>query len=348
MEINEIQNKIHKELTKQASSLSNFNTGSVLYTLTRAIAAGIYEMDYYYRNYQNNFNLLTAENTFLDNIAASFNLSRKPGILAKGNVLAFNLLNNTSIPVDTLLTDPISKNEYYTTSNASVSSLLETRISVEAASVGSSFNLPAGSSLISSDFPNTLFYVADYRSSSGLFCGGIFGGQDSEDDSSFRQRIVDSLYSPNFGTTKSISFLLDDNPLIDDYFFSVLFPNVVDVWLFTSSEMSESQITELANTLSYLAPLGISIKPFRAIPLPIDISLSTAQTLSPFIVSDIKLSLNNFLRSSLLNPPVSVNNIRNFLLSQYNISFDVSLDFQSLDSLGFYYKINNLNLSYPS
>ena len=267
---------------------------------------------------------------------------------AKGNVLATNLLADTSIPKDTILIDPIRQNEYVVTTSVSISSTLETRIPIQAISVGDEYNLNAGNSLISSAFPNVLFYVGDYRTSTGTLCGGIFGGKNIESDLDFRSRIISFLYSSQIGTPEAFLNVLNSNTLIDDFYIDVLFPGIIDVWIFPAANtiISDNDLKNISDSLYSVVPVGIFVNVRIAFYTNIDITLVSSQSLTSDFILNIKNTLNNYLKTLVSAPRPTSASVQNFLFAQYGLSFEVQISTTSYNSSGLYYKINNLNVSY--
>lgn len=245
------------------SRLTDRSPGSALYTLGRAFAAVCAEQDLRLRGVADSVLLATARGEDLDALARDLGLRRRGATAAVGTVLAIADAV-TQLAPDTLMVDTnsgvqlVSRNR----SPVTVGFVVETRIPVEAVTPGAAGNLPAGTLLVVPSQPQIRVTVGSSRQQGGVV-GDLRGGADRESDSDFRARLQMAFRSRRGGTWESIRAAILAHPGVEYVEPQVVSPGVVLVWIDSASQLSESSLRSIRQTLEQLRPVGVETTPVQ-------------------------------------------------------------------------------------
>jgi uncharacterized phage protein gp47/JayE len=233
--------------------------GSVVYTLSRGVAAVAVSQDLKLQQLENS-SLIDASGSQLDAIAESFGVKRLTETYAQGYVLAiigsgFNL-SSYVLTGRTTLADLSSGNQYVVvTPNIQVYNNTEIRVLVKALAPGGSSNLKAGTKLFCLERPEIQFVVGNTHTTTYL--GDITGGRDTESDTTYRQRVGQYLASTNTGSKEELTLKLTEYPLVTRAFVRTVVGGYVEIWVDSLQLLSPSQLKELKDYISPSVAAGV-------------------------------------------------------------------------------------------
>ncbi len=200
--IDEIIERARSVLQSENSELAAFPPYGNLYAIFRAIGTLVAEQDTKLNIIDDSLFLNTATGTALEQKAAEFGVSRLSGTSAVGDVIVIG--DNTTIPINTVLTDPTTNFQYRTLSRV-ISRSNRAVVNVESLQRTVSANVEAGIILRSSLFPAAQFIVGStYNPISDLYEGNISGGSERESDTELRSRTESVIRSIATGNRISI------------------------------------------------------------------------------------------------------------------------------------------------
>lgn len=282
--------------------------GSLAYTLARASAAVAVGLDNRLALLEENYSLLTATGSRLDDMGG-FISAREQSARAAGNVLAISKADPVQIPAGTTLINISTGLQFTTvTTSVTVSDLFESSIRVNAVSTGFESNLVAGTQLYSADYPDVCFRVGNVRTDT--YYGDLLGGRPQESDEDYRQRLVGILTSSTLSSTDNLLRKLNEYPLVDRAYVKTRVPGVVEIWVDAASNYSQSQKQELLTYVEPYIAAGVVPSLIQARRHLVDINL----TVRPYNVSNKELSdLTDRLTSVITN---------------YILSLDIGQDLQ--------------------
>lgn len=273
--INDVIGAVKQTLTQLGSSLASFPTYGNLYMLIRAIAPLITEQDNLTAGLTDSFYVGTASGTYLDKRAADLGLLRNRGVPSTGDLLVTG--QGGSIPLGTILSDVTQTLQYQVTRTTAING--ETRVPVQATTVGSQYNLEAGTPLYSSFYASYQFVVGSTRDIfTGKPYGALSGGLNPESDEQLRSRCLYYVRSLNKGTLSNLVALMGGLQL-GRYYLKENYPvaGYVTIYVETRDALVLSDLNAL---LVSNKPLGLA---FRVRPLTLtDVSVAvTASTNTP-------------------------------------------------------------------
>lgn len=275
--LEEIQQTIYQHLQADRAGLFDASPGSILYSITRAMATIHADFDLRLGDLISQANLITASGEALDSWAALYGFTRKSGAIAKGSVIVTSLsLSNLSLSDITLLIEPETYLQYRLV-NSSTTTIRNDRLytlAIEATDEGVRFNLPGGTSLIAPGYPDLFFKVGTHVLEDGSYCGTVSGGIDKESDIELKNRILSKLQYGVTGNSFSIRSYLLTNPLINWVSFEQIGTNrgLLRCWVTSAFSLEPSLLNDLATTVKeYYLPAGYNCEIVQALPVGIDI-----------------------------------------------------------------------------
>ncbi|MHB1702420.1 MAG: baseplate J/gp47 family protein [Acidobacteriaceae bacterium] len=182
------------------SSLTDFNIGSVLYTILYAIAVAVDMLNAAIYNVQQQAYLSSAIGSNLDLKAADYGITRKPAVAAIGPMnMIKNIAANTNIdiPAGSLITTVPQPGQttvqWETTADATfLSGSTSAVVQVQCTTPGSIGNIPAGTQLLIASAVPGIDGVT--------ITTALTNGIDQESDASLRQRALNSFKGLAIGT----------------------------------------------------------------------------------------------------------------------------------------------------
>jgi len=250
----EIQQDYLLAIAKSGSPLVlDTDPGSIVYTLSRGVAAVAVSQDLKLQQLENS-SLLNATGSQLDAIAESFGVKRLTETYAQGYVLAiigseFNL-SSYVLTGRTTLVNLSNGNQYViVTPNVQVYNNTEVRVLVKALASGDSSNVAAGTKLFCLERPEVQFVVGNVHTTTYL--GDITGGRDTESDITYRQRVGQYLASTNTGSIEELTLKLMEYPLVTRAFVRTVVGGYVEIWVDSLQLLTPNQLKELKD---YIAP----------------------------------------------------------------------------------------------
>lgn len=280
MDIENLIDIFSAEVIKNRPDLSDFSQGSVLYTLARGVALAVNELYQEIELLRDNSLLVndTIDESLLTSISPA--LARITGKVARGDVLIGNLDSvSITLPVNTVLTDPVTSTQYFTTASITINSITESRVEVQAADFGVNHNLPAGRNLINVDYPRLIFTVGEYRQIDNTIVGGLAGGVDPESNVELIKRARERLLSQRVTQRQQlIDFLLTQGVVgvnISSVSLETLRGGLLIVWVTSSSLLTYTNLTSLNNLIQPYLPVGIYSEVKQIVNVPITIRIQT-------------------------------------------------------------------------
>jgi uncharacterized phage protein gp47/JayE len=257
--INQIQQSLFQYLIEQNSRLNDISPGSVLYTITRAVAGIHSEQELLLKDMSNSYFPSTATGELLDSLASNYGLTRTSGDFAKGKA-ALSILNPGVELLNEILIDPISGLQFFIDLDTAMnlSSLTEFYLPIQAARLGKEYNLSAGTKLVIPNYPFIKAYVGSHRNDTGALCGDLKGGRANETDESFRERIIDFILNKRATTNTALTNLLIQDPAVNWVSISNPLPGYIEVWIDSSTSLTSVQKTRLTQQIKSNIAAGIS------------------------------------------------------------------------------------------
>lgn len=283
--IEEAQQQYAQALADANSEIKIDKTqGSVAYTLSRGSAAVSVLQDIELKKLADSINLSTASGDQLDSFS-SFGLRRLPATRATGTVLCLSKEESATLSPGALLTDIQSGLQFITLNTAPVTiSFLEVPIRVQAVSVGSAYNLPAGTVLYAAGLPYFRAIVGNRHTENNEYIGSLSGGISKEDDNAFRNRIASWLLSHTTASRAVVINRLLSFPGVTRAYTYTKVGGVLEIWVDSLQTLNQSQKTELVNYIRPYTSDGIIVALSQLITVPANITLE----IIPFTGSDMQ------------------------------------------------------------
>jgi uncharacterized phage protein gp47/JayE len=210
----DIIDAIETNLALEGSTLSDFSQGSRLRIFARANARVLSEIWTAITTIATDSNISVATGSALDLLVNTFNVSRKTGTPAAGYVLIKPKLPTNAIVINNLDVLFFESTNFLvnlpTTGSMTLGSPYA-QVPVICSTVGSQWNLPAGTALsfARADL-NENFYavVGESYNNSNVPVGALSGGSDLETDGSLRSRFADYIQSLTRATYLAVTSAL--------------------------------------------------------------------------------------------------------------------------------------------
>ena len=255
--IDEIQQAFFAALGQANSRLVDIAPGSFVYTLSRAHAAIVADIEQRFVDVIDGSFIQTSTGEDLDSIGNSYGITRLASTPARGTVLAMSFEGDFTVPTNTTLTHLDSGQQYVTTQTASINDFSETPIAVVAAINGDAGNLAAGTSLYADDFQEVDFVVGFSHPSSGEYCGNLTGGSDSESDTAYRLRLTDNIIASGSSSNVAIENRLLEYPGVNRAFVRSKVPGVVEIWVDVFEGFTPAQQRQVQDFIEPFLGAGI-------------------------------------------------------------------------------------------
>ena len=248
------ENIVSEFINNYTGGLTDFNEGSEIRNLVEAFAVYAMGLEERLNDTVYVMDIMNADGEYLDLLASQpgIDMERIEGVEATGTVLFTvrnALLEELSIPAGTLVTSDTGVDFETQTDNTILPGELSTECMVMAVDVGTEGNIPANSIITKEDGYDSVegFTVSNPEAFSG--------GLDYEEDDVFRNRILETMSLPKFGSKPYyVSMLMNEFTEAHDILFdttssstysAVVTPNTYDG--------STAQTKLVMDVASYLA-----------------------------------------------------------------------------------------------
>lgn len=325
----EITNTIIQNIDS-TGSLVEVQPGSDLYTISRAFATVINELDNEVQDAKESVSINDAEGQDLDEWASSFYLSRREGSTSKGKVLALAESNET-IPVNTRLVDLETGLQFFTTEEVKLNRFVEKPISIEAAKESIIHNLSAGTELYADSFRDIQFIVGSHRDEQGTVCGDLSGGRPVESDEQLRSRIVNKLVNQKTNSEFTIKSIVLAEPDVVWVDVETPLPGYLVVWIDSITTLSQDRLNYFRSLVNLNTAAGILTEVKESKKLGVDFSVTVFPDTGDDsldlneLTSRIKKRLIRFLYKLSLNESLIVEQLRGYLAKTEGVD-DVRVD----------------------
>jgi Baseplate J-like protein len=298
--IGEIQQALQTAVLSSGCPLSDFSPQSVGYTLFRAIASVLQEVESNLEELDNSSDLISATGQSLDRLTSPFGISRKPASRSTGFALMV-ARENTTLLSQTVLLEPSSGLQFLAGNAQSLELIagIETPVPIYSAGIGSNYDLNAGTSLSIPALANVSVEIGYERKFDNTACGNLNGGSLAESDSSLRTRLLSLLRAGGTLSLDSLRAALLEKPNIKDALAITSAPGIVSL-IVRAISPTPTLIAEIEEEFrNYLVGTILDIQ--LAQPLPITIELEvfpTAQTNLDKLKASISETVENFILDS--------------------------------------------------
>lgn len=304
---------IRRTLDSLGSPMAKFSNFSNLYILFRAVSIVIAEQDVRINEIVDSSFISTAKGSRLDDRARDFALYRLRGTYSTGACLCKG--PNTSIPQGTILQSSDQSLQFKVSNTISLPSSIETPISIEALSIGDSYNLSQGSVLYSNLFPSHSFVIGRYRDPiSKVAVGSLSNGTSIEKDEEFRNRIKATLSGKlsQKGTIAAIREEVRKLPFISRVYVKEHQPVTGYFTVFIDVTDSES-IKIVTSLLREIKPIGTAflVRPIKTRPIDVSLEVVVSSSYASSISSSIKEALASYFSNLGLEDVVEPSDINN-------------------------------------
>lgn len=353
MDLNTAQRLIISSLTREAPRLNDYSQGSIVYTLTRAMASSLSDIYYRIDQLQQNYYIGSSQGEFLTELGDSLGYQRNSGTPSKGYVLVANQVAAvTSIPAQLVLTDPVTTLQFIiqTQDPTAINEFYETRFPVISSENTSEANLLAGTELISAAFPNLSFVVGTYRTGSGKICGDLTGGSDSESDTQLRNRIVTGLSNANFNTNLELQRFLSLQGDVNEVKIQTPTGGAIVVWVGSPLALTPARLVELNDLLENRKPAGVlsEVKQLSYVTVTFKVRLYDSEDSSIDRVKLIKSEIQAYINTLELQEPLILGSVLEYLTQRlgYPITFLAPKTDIYLDSIGQVFRVGEVEVTY--
>jgi hypothetical protein len=343
MELEEIQNLFLNSLLQSGSKLTDFRQGSVVYTLSRAVAAVGLSQYRLLEEYKNNNTITKASGEYLNDLANSFGLVRGAGNIATGSVLGYTFDKVEKLNAGAILTNLDTGLQYRTEEEKTLNSYTETKIQVRAMGIGEEYNLPAGVALYNISNKNIAFVVGSNRKPSSEIIGSISGGNSQESDTSLRNRLEKVLLFSNSNSEYKIKAELEKNSFVNWVGFETPLPGFLTIWVTSSINLTSAEFEILYAQADQIRSAGILISVRQATSLYIDFFIKATGT-TP---EEVRAALEAYLIQMPISSNLTLNLVSGYIKQVTNADY-VSITAPTSDILstvGQVMRIGNLSVS---
>jgi hypothetical protein len=276
--LDNILDQLKISLQNNNSPLTDFTPQGVNYTLLRAIAAGIQQVET--NNYDNLLNFADftkATGAGLEQFAALFGLTRKQSALASGWVL-ISTDSVISVLNGLIFTDTQTGNQYFT-SNATditVSPYVETPVPISCTTPGNGKALKAGAKVFSQNPAILNATIGFERKFDGTACGDMVDGGNLESDNSLRSRMYALFRAGGLVNKESLKALLIEHPAVLDAILLTRTAGVVEVFIKSNQSEQDVLIQEIGSLIeSYLVGVIVKVVIKNATPIRVELNIKT-------------------------------------------------------------------------
>jgi len=301
------------------SDLVESQPGSDLYTISRAIATVINDVENEVIRTKDSLSINEAEGKDLDEWASSFYLERREGNKSVGKVLALSESSET-IPSGTLLVELDTGLQFRTTEQARLNRFVEKPISIEALKSDVIHNLSSGTELYGNSYRDVQFIVGSHRDEQGNICGDLRNGRPVESDEQLRSRIVNKLVNQKTNsefTLKSIILAEPDIVWVDT---EVPLPGYLVVWIDSIVPLSQDRINYFQSLVRLNTAAGIMSEVKESIKLGLEFDLTVFPSKDESdsldlnrVTSELKKRLIRFLYKLSLGETLVVRQLEDYL-----------------------------------
>lgn len=305
-------------LATSPGPLTDFSSGSIVYTLTRAfmsvVARGYVDMN---EGLNASF-IETASGDYLSRHTASFGVVRRSGSRSTGSVIAIAKPGATPTPLVVGGIGLVEGSKVYNNTTTAVLTPPYTIFPVQAADIGNEYDLPAGTSL--RDQSGLLTSTWDFVVGSGFDLnntpvGFLTGGSGEETDDQLRTRFIEFINSLSRGTERAVRAAISAVPGVESFVLREFDPGVgwFSVYVDDGTDStSPVLLTQVQQALDNTKALGIAyqvlpmIKQFvdMTIVLKIDGNLPAQP-----IIDTVKTQIRNTLAAYAFGDPLYLSKI---------------------------------------
>lgn len=331
--------------------------GSDLYSLVRAVAKAQYDSIQDIEKLKGDLFIEQASGNQLDVWGALVGIERKLGVFAKGFVLAVSN-RDVVIPIDTVLTDLNTGNQFLVTQSVNLSRFIEKKIPIQAVEKSPIFNLKAGESLFSGNASNDpaevnlediFFQVGEFRTTTGEICGDLSGGIFPESDNNFRERIKSLLLvSNNSNSLSAVKSRILSEPTVNWVSVTSPLPAILFIYVELSESLSSDRIDYFNSILDNIIPIGVSYEIKEVIPtlIDLDVNIATKDTTDiNTLSSSIRKTIYNYFYSLGINQPISLT-FATSLLKDLPLVLQALVSSSTLPSSFSIIRPNKINITY--
>ncbi len=241
----------------------------------RLLASELYSCYGYLNWLKNEMFIQTANGNSLDNHAILRGLERKKGTYATGKIefsVTVASLQNIVIPIGTICSTSGVSPLFFEVTEETILPAGHTAVLVNAKAqeVGVKYNV------LSSTINTCVTVLVGIEKINNV--GGFSGGTDSEDDNSFRQRIIENIKSIPLATNSK--FYEEEAKTIDGVYYANVLPQArgigtINVYVYgKNSACSYAQVQEVSTYLNSIREINCDISVYNATLFNIDVSIS--------------------------------------------------------------------------
>jgi uncharacterized phage protein gp47/JayE len=323
--ISQIQQNLFQYLIEQNSKLNDISPGSVLYTITRAIAGIHSEQELLLNELSRSYFPSTATGELLDLLASNYGIRRIRGDFAKGKAAISALISGVEL-LNELMIDPVSGLQFFIDSDKerNLNNLTEYYVPIQAARLGKEYNLPAGTKLVIPNYPSVKAYVGSHRNDTGALCGDLKRGRSNETDDSLRERIIDFILNKRATTNTALTNLLIQDPAVTWVSISSPLPGYIEVWVDSVTPLTSSQkdrLTELIKN-NIAAGISFSIKQPQKQLVEINYLVNPIQGFNITELTERIITItNNYFNNLTINTTLDINELQQIVKRVEGVSF---------------------------
>jgi uncharacterized phage protein gp47/JayE len=288
-----------------------------LYSLIRGMAVTCFTQEQLIERVINNRVITATSGVQLDTYASTYNLIRRGGTSAFGNIIIKSDVI-IDIPANTILQTPDGLLVYETTQSIRLGVNREVTVSIVSITKSFQANLTSQSILISPQYNRNLtIQVGSFRDNNNNIVGSLNGGSSQESDESFRARIISYTTNKGLVTLGSIKALAQN--YVSDIYFVEGRPAAGYTTMYINST-DQLTIDLLSQKINEIKPVGtlILIKTiqYQQVDIVVDIRVTSTNSDSISIINtNVKESINRFFSNLTIGQTLIVNELSSFITS---------------------------------
>jgi len=350
----EIESNIATDMQSLSNRSIDLSEGSIMRSIVRTLASAQLQFDTRLQEIESNNDILSARGENLNRIG--YWLERRGASRAQGYIVVENLSDN---PIDLEDGAVVAYEEdsllYVVSSSNAGARTIPPRISmaipIEAQEVGEEYNLPSGTSLLCLNYPNLEARVGSGITLQGKLCGPLKNGRSSEQDESYRTRLLNSAMKLSVSTDKWIEQQLLSRESLSNVKVNTISGGIVQVLIDSPQSLSQQALNGIKSEVQSYTVSGItvSIKQARRVNVKIDVEVKSTQDIDQSSLSEsIRAIIFDYTRQLSPNRSFNPEELERQLFSLYpDLILKLPLNPVELGSEDLVYP-NRINISYVS
>lgn len=350
----EIEESIAKDMGSFSNREIDLSEGSIMRSIVRSLASAQLQYDANLEKLEKDSDVSLAKGEALDRVG--YWLDRSPASRAKGYIVVENLSDSSIDLEDGAVVAYEEENLLYRVSSSNSGSRkipprLSVAVPIEAQEVGESYNLPSGTSLLCLNYPNLEARVGSGVTLQGKVCGPLQNGRSSENDESFRVRLLNSAKKLTVATDNWIEQKLLSREDLNNVKVDTVSGGIVQVLIDSPTTLTQQSLNAIQSEVESYTVSGITalVKQARRNNVNIELEVQSNSDIDQTSLSDsIRAMIFDYTRQLSPNKSFNPEELERGLFSLYpDLILKLPRKSIELGSEDLVYP-NRINISYVS